>query len=84
MDDPLGFFIRAMDFCWIFHGPDVFFLAVHGDFCKGKRPLQQRKWMESLSLFECQNAFKETVAFKVPFVSLWLCCFGALFLERNP
>ena len=52
------------------------FLAVHGDFCKGKRPLQQRKWMESLSLFECQNAFKETVAFQVPFVSLWLCCFG--------
>lgn len=50
--DPLGFFIRAMDFCSkkarIFHGPDVFFLAVHGDFCKGKRPLQQRKWMESL------------------------------------
>lgn len=65
-------FQESEDFPW----PRRFFSSSPWWLLQGKKATSATEMDGIFMTVECQNAFKETVAFKVPFVSLWLCCFG--------
>ena len=84
-------FLFGWMICWDFpSGPWIFVPRKRG-FSMGPDVVSSSPWwllqgkkataateMDGIFItFECQNAFKETVAFKVPFVSL-LCCFESI------
>ena len=66
-------------------GPDVFFLAVHGDFCKGKKATSATEmdgifiscWMSER--FQRNGSVQSPICFIVAMLFREACCF-----ERNP